>query len=372
MASLSRDTGGPAVSVPSLAHAIREYGCDAELMAMDGIDGHHTSNSVSIPSGASAYKGNRVGWREFLEHQLTGKSISIIHDNGLWLPFHHKVARAAARHRCDRIISPRGMLEPWALRQKAWKKTLAWHAYQFRDIRSAAVIHATAAQEAHNIRELGIASPIAVIPNGVDVPPLGRVQNESSGPRQTRTALFLSRLHPKKGLPNLIHAWAALRPAGWRLVIAGPDDNGHRGKIEQMVRNSRLDDVVTFAGPAYGDDKAALYGEADLFVLPTHSENFGVVVAEALAWQVPVITTRGAPWQALETQRCGWWTEIGVDPLVEALREATSLSDEQREEMGARGRALVECEYSWPRIAEQMIEVYRWVLGDGPKPDCVI
>jgi glycosyltransferase involved in cell wall biosynthesis len=114
-----------------------------------------------------------------------------------------------------------------------------------------------------------------------------------------------------------------------------------------------------------------LLQSASLFVLPTFSENFGIAVAEALAAGVPVITTKGAPWKELETHRCGWWVDVGAEPLATAMREAIALSDEQRRAMGKRGRRLVEERYSWPKIAADMKSVYEWVLGSGPKPECV-
>lgn len=116
--------------------------------------------------------------------------------------------------------------------------------------------------------------------------------------------------------------------------------------------------------------KAALYREADLFVLPTFSENFGLVVAEALAYGLPVITTRGAPWADLETYGCGWWIETGMEPLVPALRAAMALSNAERRAMGERGRVYVR-RYDWDVIAAETLALYRWVLGQGERPACV-
>ncbi len=138
-----------------------------------------------------------------------------------------------------------------------------------------------------------------------------------------------------------------------------------------MVRRRDLSEVVRFVGPVDDEEKWSYYGDADLFVLPTHSENFGIVVAEALAAEVPVLTTTGAPWKELDTHECGWWVEPEPRALTEALRRATGCDDETRRAMGRRGRQLVEERYSWEGVASQMVAVYRWLVDDGPRPDCV-
>jgi glycosyltransferase involved in cell wall biosynthesis len=252
---------------------------------------------------------------------------------------------------------------------RAWKKKIAWALYEKRDLDSVRVFCATSVQEATSIRKCGFRQPVAVVPNGVFLP--------SQEPRRSRrpdrrTALFLSRIHPKKGLLSLVEAWKTVRPTGWRVIVAGPDEEGHRNTVEEAVKAADLWDVFEFVGPVKDETKGLLYREADVFILPTMSENFGVVVAEALAHGVPVITTTGAPWSGLREHGCGWCVRPDAGELAIAIREATGRSDSEREAMGERGRVWMEQDYSWSSVAKRMLSVYEWILGGGKAPDCVI
>jgi glycosyltransferase involved in cell wall biosynthesis len=175
-----------------------------------------------------------------------------------------------------------------------------------------------------------------------------------------------------KGLQNLVQAWAAVKSEGWEVVLAGEDANGHQAELEAAIRAGGMEEDFKFIGLVDGKKKWELYRSADLFVLPSHTENFGLAVAEALACGVPVITTRATPWEELRTHRCGWWVETGPEALVGALREATSLSDEERRAMGQRGTKLIEQKYTWSAAAQKMIAVYEWMLERRPKPECVV
>jgi glycosyltransferase involved in cell wall biosynthesis len=286
----------------------------------------------------------------------------------MWLPTNAVAAWVAHQRDIPLIVSTRGMLTSWSLRHHRWKKRLAWWGYQRHVFAEAAAFHVTSSEEIEALRSLGLHQPAALIPNGVPLPSLPGTA-EPTGP--VRRALFLSRVHPKKGLPMLLEAWANVAPEGWELVIAGPSENGHRAELEEKVRRLQLGDDVRFAGPVPDAKKWDEYRQADLFVLPTHSENFGIVVAEALAAKCPVITTTGAPWEDLDTHGCGWWTEPTVPSLTEALRDALGRSDAERRRMGERGRAVVEEKYSWPGVAGEMKRVYRWMVEGGEHPPSV-
>lgn len=334
----------------------------------------------------------KTGFKESLKCLTEDGGVAVIHQHGIWLSSSHEVTDLAAKSGIPHIIAPRGMLEPWAINNSKWKKKLAWALYQKRDLEKASAFHATAQSEAGSIRGLGFKQPIAVIPNGIvlpDVPvrsssflvPGSSLEGESSRseneePRTKneaqRTALFLSRINPKKGLPMLLDAWAKVAPADWRLVIAGNDDSNHLPVVKRKIQELGLSDQVEIAGPLFGEAQEAAYRNANLFVLPSYSENFGIVVAEALSYGVPVLTTTGCPWQELQTHHCGWWVEPTPVCIEAGLNEALSTQNEELTEMGVRGRDLVEEKYQWPGIAERMSDFYYWLLNGGKQPDFVV
>lgn len=345
VASIDSAMGGPSRSVCQLSNSLRQRDVDIEII----------TNEIS-----NKFKN---------ELQRSNKKNTLIHNNGIWLKINHFTSNAARQTGIPLIITPRGMLEPWALKYRRWRKLLAWILYQRRDLISATVIHATSVQEADNLQLLNLGLPIAVIPNGVQIPELYASFNAE---KKKRTILFLSRIHPKKGLLNLVRAWSSLKNKdGWKLIIAGTSEDGHEEKIKNLVSELKISDSVEFIGPVSDNDKWSLYQSSDIFVLPTYSENFGIVVAEALSCGVPVITTKGAPWNELEKYKCGWWVDTGIEPLLTAIDKAISLSDEERTQMGIRGRRLIENNYNWNKVADQMIELYQWVLGNGDSPKTI-
>jgi len=192
-------------------------------------------------------------------------------------------------------------------------------------------------------------------------------------PAGRRRLLFLSRIHPKKGIDVLLRAWAGLETArpDWDLVIAGPDEVGHTAEMQGLAHRLELR-RVKWLPAVHGEAKSELYRSADCFVLPTHAENFGLVIAEALAHEVPVITTRNAPWDGLRAHRCGWWVDLDETVLRQTLEEATSQSREGLFAMGTRGRAWMERDFGWDGIGEKMLAVYEWVAGRSARPEFVV
>lgn len=283
----------------------------------------------------------------------------VVHIHAIWSPWLYRMYRWAKARRLPIVWSPHGMLTPWALSQKWLKKTVALMFYQKRGLRGADLLHVTAPSETEDVRRLGLKNPVAEVPLGVDVP----AQLPTHELRPVRTALFVSRVHPKKGLFDFVDAWAAIRPQGWRVVVAGPPYQDHGAQVEARARAAGLSEAeFGLVGPVYGAEKDCLYAQADLFVLPTYSENFGSVVIEALAQGCPVLTTTGAPWEGLVTHRCGWWIEPGAVSLTAMLREVLALSPQALHEMGARGYAWVREAYGWEAVGWKMVGAYHTLV----------
>jgi glycosyltransferase involved in cell wall biosynthesis len=306
----------------------------------------------------------------------------VVHAHGLWLYPQWLAARLARQWNRPLVITLHGMLEPWRRQHHGWRKQIMWRLSDQRTIAAATVLIATSEQEASNLRELGVRPPVVVIPLGVrwperegggsdgraverlDRPTVGLLDRQTAGPsdRQTgtpRTALFLSRIHRSKGLLLLVEAVARLRPPGWRFVIAGPDEGGHVAEVSRQIQHAGVSAWFTFRGAVHAAEKQSLYESADLFVLPSHNENFGLVVAEALAAGLPVVTTTGTPWGELPQRGCGWICEPSGASLTKVLAEAMACPDETRRQMGARGAAWVRQDFAPEENARRHVALYQ-------------
>ena len=360
---ISRASGGPARSSQALVAALNQAGCEAWLLSC-------TPGERAWIDGVEHFEARQEGegLAAFFRRQLEAIRPDLVHLHGIWQWQIHVAAKVSRKMGIPYVIAPRGMLEPWSLAQKKWKKRLAMWLYQRRDLARAEALHATAASEGAQFRKLGFRQVIIVSPNGVILP------EGELPPRRVREngkwrALFVSRMHPKKGVLELVEAWARVKPRDWvcELVytLNGLTERAYEAQVRARVRELELEGDFIFTGALMDEEKWEAYRRADLFVLPTYSENFGIVIAEALWAGVPVVTTKGAPWGELEERKCGWWIEFGVEALVGALGEAMGLTDEEREAMGERGRKLVEERYQWEAIGRQMLRAYGDLLGHG-------
>lgn len=360
--SISVEFGGLGSAALRFSQSAALAGSDVYLFVINRSDNEllydSTHGEISIVGcKRSGFFGHTFELLDFCNKH----SFEIIHIHGTWSPFLGVASFIALLKNIPLIISPHGCLEPWALNHKSWKKKLALAFYQKWIFSNASLFVATATQELSSIRNLGLKQPIAVIPNGVDIPiKFVKCQN-----RSLRKFLFLSRIHPIKGLLDLVHAWAKVRQPGWTFVIAGPDENGHRAEVEKLINTMGLKNDFEFIGLVTGEKKESIYANADIFILPTYSENFGLVIAEALAREIPVITTTGAPWKELEDKCCGWWVKPGVEGIAAGLVDAMAKTPSELCEMGRRGRHLIDENYCWEMIGVKALLAYEWVLNQN-------
>ena len=297
-------------------------------------------------------------WKKMVAGLLGSIKPDVVHINCCWTPDCAMIQRLAQKHGYKVVLTPHGMLEPWIIQRHYWtRKVPALWLYQRAAIQKADYIQATAESERDNLLKLGYNSNIKVVRLGIDA---DGIEMKKSW-KKTRQILFLSRVHIKKGINFLIEAAAELRSElqGYKILVAGEGDADYVAEMKRMIADNGLQDIVQLIGGVYGDEKWRLFQTSDFFVLPTHSENFGLAIAESLASGTPVITTVGTPWNDLNSSHAGAWIEIGSQPLVETLRRFLSLSDEELETMGRNGRKLIENKYSAKVMAEEMMGVYR-------------
>lgn len=375
VSSLRHDAGGPSYSVPALSLALDALDIPTSLGVLDAEEAAEYYLDVIESKKSSLPLFRQLGYSQSLKRVVfdSASQGTLLHSHGLWLMPNIYPAWAVSRHRAagaKLVHSPRGMLGKAARKISGWKKEPVWWLWQRSALMMADCLHATAESEYTEIREAGLTNPVAIIPNGIDLPPLQSLPNKVD--RTERQVLSLGRIHPKKGLDRLLHAWAMIEPAtpNWSLKFVGNAEVGHDIELLALAQKLGLK-RFTLDGPTFGGGKWQAYRDADLFVLPTLNENFAITVAEALASGVPVISTKGAPWSGLETHGCGWWIDHGVEPLAAALISAIGMTPFQRAEMGQRGRDWMARDFGWPAIGAEMASVYRWLKSDGPPPHCV-
>lgn len=317
---------------------------------------------VTVPLGR--YWAAHASRAFLLAVQSEARRHDLLHDHGLWLFTNWASEWAARRTGRPWVVSPRGTLAPWALSRSRLRKWVAWRVFQGAALRRAARIHATSVGEAQAVSRVLREAQICVTPNGVDLEgefPCRAAHRSTAVPREVR---FLGRIHPVKGLDTLLAAWRLLTSCDARLTIAGSGEPKYVWDLENAIAALGLGGEVRYVGPVAREARAEWLGEAHVVVLPSHSENYGMVVAEALACGTPVITTTGTPWSEVRASNCGWWVPPTAAGIASALREALALSPGRRLEMGERGRRLVEERHSSSAAAARMEEMYRQVLEE--------
>ena len=366
VAHVDEEASGPSYSVPRLSQSLALSGQDVVLATLRSRGRSSSFDGIRHVEFENTGWPKRLGvsWpmQQWFAANATG--FDIIHGHGLWMMPNIYPAQAAGANNVVYIVSPRGTLSEAAMRYSSRIKAVFWALAQKSALARATAFHATSDEEYADIRRTGFSQPVAIIPNAVDVAQRPAVKATQG----RRTLLYLGRIHPKKGLDIALPAWRRLQDAfpEWDFRVVGRGDAAYIESLCALVRQIGAE-RISFEAPVYGDDKLNVMRSADLLVLPTRNENFGMVVAEALAQETPAITTKGAPWEGLIANKCGWWTEIAVEPIAAALEEAFNLAPEALRDMGMRGRDWVLRDFSWDAVGTDMTSFYNWVRrGDNP------
>ncbi|MFA5517623.1 MAG: glycosyltransferase [Spirochaetota bacterium] len=371
----------------SLAQSQNELGLDAWLWCLDPADqikwavahlGLNDNKVKNFPCKVFS----RLGYshKMFLSVKNEAGCFDVVHQHGIWTACSYMTKKIREKHRIPTVVAPHGSLQKWALKHSSWKKQMAYLAYEGKNLHYASCLHATSDEEISDFRNYGLSNPIALISNGVSPAWLEskgngeQFRNLYAIRQDKRILLFMSRITPKKGLLILLEAMARIqdRMSDWLLIVAGSDEFGHLKEVAALVHKLNLENLVIFSGPLYGQEKRNAFAAADVFILPSYSEGSPMVVLDALAAGVPVITTQATPWEQLVNLQCGWWTDATIEGLVNALNCAIDSNPIQLRAMGDRGKNLVHTHYLWSLQAEKTKTLYAWLMGNIPKPDFII
>jgi poly(glycerol-phosphate) alpha-glucosyltransferase len=353
-----------------------------------------------------------LGYSPPLQKHVLQDNYDLVHQHGIWQFISLAAAQWQKKSGRPHLISPRGMLDAWALKNSAWKKRIAGWLFENEHLRRATCLHALCESEAQSMRAYGLKNPIAIIPNGIDLPSLvesSELRVEGSifdrFDQGRKVLLHLGRIHPKKGLVNLLRAWKQTlnsQPStlnSWVLAIAGWDQGGHEAELKRLCDEMGIawGDVrtggttgqqdngttgqrsvvsgqwsVIFLGPQFGENKSACYCDCDAFILPSYSEGLPMVVLEAWAYGKPVLMTQECNLREGFVANAAIRIEPSAESIARGLRELFQTPSAERQALGDNGRALVAEKFTWPKIAADMKSVYEWVMGNGPKPGCVV
>jgi glycosyltransferase involved in cell wall biosynthesis len=380
--SVSRLNGGLFDSVRRLVQDLGNCHVDSEVYSP--VD-QYTAEDISAWEPIRTHVYSVIGPRSFaftprLLGDLTAQSPDLLHCHGTWQYFNLACSLWARRHRRPYIVSPQGMLDPWALRNHGQRKAVASMLYQRWVLANATCMRALCEPEVQAFRTYGLRNPIAVVPNAVDFPGPSSAEAPWAGTVQghPKILLFIGRIHPKKGLPNLIAALELLEKrkdhglSRWHLVIAGWDQGGHENELKAQAASQGVANRITFVGPLYGESKQAALSRADAYILPSFSEGLPVAVLEAFVNALPVVMTPECNLPEGFDTGAAIRIECEKESIVRGLQSLFSMTDDRLQTMGQCGVALVQERFTWPKIAAQMRMVYEWLVGKAARPECVL
>ena len=381
--NIDESYGGPAKSVPYLCKYLQHNGVEVSI---NSVKIKKYEENIIIKENFIQWNNYKNSFSDFFKYstdlkkglakQVKKKDI-ILHTQNQWNYPSYCAFKLSKKYNVPLVCSVRGSLYSWSLNQYKYIKKIFWHSFQKQIFKNASCIHVTEFNEYQAVRNLGINTPVAIIPNGVELDEF-KIKIDKQYAREKlnlkkgkKYILFISRIHPKKGLEYLVSTWSKLayQYNNWDMIIAGPvDDKVYFDRIKRIINNANLDERVLVTGMLNQNERLNAYFASDLFVLPSHTENFGIVIAEAMAAGLPVITTTGTPWKEINDNSCGWWIDLFAENIKNALIDAFMFTEKDLQLLGENGRNLIFKKYSWIEQTEKMIAVYKWLLGEAEKP----
>ena len=373
--------GGPPRSILGLCQGLRRSGVDVEVITIA-----HDQATASLAGAQSTYEGVPVRYlppafpRRFFGARFgavlsdTLSRVDLCHVQGIWNVPEWSATRQARAQRVPYVVSPRGMLLPAAFRQGQWRKRVAFRVLESRNLRKAALLHATSPEEAKSLASFARNVPVAVVPNGVDAEAAAGASTDYRRrlaiPDDAVVIAFLGRFHPIKRLDLLAAAFATLRARNRdvHLVLAGPDERSLVPGLREMLA-AHLD-RVHFVGALDDTNKWAMLKAADVGVQCSDSESFGMSIVEFLSSGTPVVVTRTCPWQEIESAGCGLWVEQSAAAIAAAL-DALIADAARRHDMGHRAGVFAAERYSWTAVGRQMADCYSRILSGRTVPATV-
>ncbi|GAB6869540.1 glycosyltransferase [Bacteroides rodentium] len=368
--SLNVNAGGPAMSMSLTLKGLEKAGVKTVGLCEEiASDGKLIAPDLNIRFTHRGKYGTFAYVDNIYECLKKEADVDIYHIHGTWM--YHGLAVSRYAHKTGRtyVVSPRGMLYPQALAHHALLKKVMMEFYQKDVFSEAACIQATCKEEMEHYRALGFKNPVAVLPNPIDI---NEIIDREIPNKPIYKVGYLGRLHPRKRVERLIYAFSELREElkDCHLMIIGGGDEIYRAFLEAEVK--RLDvKNVEFTGFLTGKEKDDAITGLSLLVVPSDFENFGNIVTEALVRGVPVIASKGMPWQELEECHCGWWIDNDQNSINQTLLEAVTIPNEERLRMGMNGKRLMRENYSVEVLGEKMKRLYEWILNGGYKPEFV-
>ncbi|SDF12878.1 Glycosyltransferase involved in cell wall bisynthesis [Bacteroidales bacterium KHT7] len=367
--TLDRSFGGTTTYMQMLALSLRSR---AELVFVADA----SPNPVEISGAKVIFMQSKWYSRSRYKKELTAildaENPDVVHINTIWLPQCAWAQLWAEQKGYKCALTVHGMLEPWIVNRNRWKKKLGMIFFQRRQLQTALWQTVTAMEEREHVLQYYSSESIAdasklnidVIPIGIDSESIAR-KCASQKVDGEKYILFLSRIHPKKGIEILLDSLCCVREkiAGYKVKIAGDGDSAYVEKLKNFCSENNLNNIVEFVGGIYGDDKWRLISNASVLVLPTYSENFGLVVAEAMSASIPVITTNTTPWQILADTDSGWCVPVGVEHVADALADFASLSADELQQKGRNAFSVISREYSLGMMGEKLMSFYKKMLS---------